>query len=74
MTPDGNNYPIQEHSVLFWGAYLGGIMLFTILILGLFLLMVSRHSRATRPAGEQRVTPADAAERPQRELDRSTAA
>jgi len=59
MTPDGTNYPIQDHSVLFWGLYLGGIMLFTIALLGVFLIMVARNSQATRralPAADE-VTP-----------------
>lgn len=73
MTPHGTNYPVQDHSVLFWGLYLGGIMLFTIALLGLFLIMVSRSSQATRSAGED-VAPAGEVEPSPRALDEANAA
>jgi hypothetical protein len=48
MTPAGQNYPIHEHEFLFWGLYLGGIVTVTIVLLGLFILVVHRSSQATR--------------------------
>jgi hypothetical protein len=51
MTPAGQNYPIHDHTFLFWGLYLGVIVTVTIALLGLFLLMVHRSSQSTRTAG-----------------------
>lgn len=48
MTPAGQNYPIAEHSVLFWAIYLAAAIATTIALMGLFLMMVNRHSQATR--------------------------
>lgn len=48
MAPAGQNYPIAEHSFLFWGLFLGSIILMTIAILALFAWRVQRASQATR--------------------------
>ncbi|MFC7493999.1 MULTISPECIES: hypothetical protein [unclassified Nocardioides] len=45
-----NNYAIDEHGILFWTTYLGSAITLTIAMLGLFLFMVHRNSRATRAA------------------------
>jgi hypothetical protein len=52
MTPAGQNYPIHEHTFLFWGLYLGTVITVTFVALGLFVLMVHRTSQATRSTPE----------------------
>lgn len=61
MTPPGQNYPIHEHSFLFWGLYLGVIVTFTVLLLGLFLYMVHRNGQATKQPTKQTAGNADGA-------------
>lgn len=48
MTPAGQNYPIAEHSVLFWAVYLTIAVLTTFALMLLFLWQVHRNSQATR--------------------------
>ena len=48
MTPTGQNYPIAEHSFLFWGLYLGAVIAMTVGLLGLFIYAVHRSGQATR--------------------------
>src|SRR5690349_6192458 len=48
MTPSGQTYPIAEHSFLFWGIYLGAVMVMTIGLLGLFIYNVHRDGQTTR--------------------------
>lgn len=73
MTPAGQNYPIHEHTFVFWGAYLGVVMLVTIFLIGLFLYAVQRTSQAVRePAPEAPESLPARGARP--ELDHSSAA
>ena len=61
MNPAGrNNYPIEQHDVLFWAVYLGAAITLTLAMLGLFLFMVHRNSQSTLA----RVPPSPAASRP----------
>ncbi|MBZ5740013.1 hypothetical protein [Nocardioides mangrovi] len=67
MTPAGQNYPIHEHTFLFWGVYLGIVITVTFLALGLFVWMVHRTSQATRPVDatpERDALPAAAPDHP----------
>jgi hypothetical protein len=47
MVYDGNNYAMH-HSALFYVCFIAAMITATVLMLGLFLLMVGRASQATR--------------------------
>ena len=49
MTPTGQNYPIAEHSVLFWAVYVACAITMTMALLGLFIYRVHRDGQTTRP-------------------------
>ena len=47
MNP-GQNYPIAEHSPLFWVLFLGGVVLMVVTLTGAFLVAVARAGQTTR--------------------------
>lgn len=47
-TNPGQNYPIAEHSPLFWVLFLVGVVLMVVVLTGAFLVAVARAGRATR--------------------------
>ncbi|HEY0952544.1 hypothetical protein [Nocardioides sp.] len=47
MNP-GQNYPVADHSPLFWVLFLVGVVLMVVVLTGAFLVAVARAGQATR--------------------------